>query len=102
MLKVNPEERLSIAEAVRQLQEIAAARNVNPKAPITEVRPDICADPACIEGSEVCVLSITLRSPQLVGPATALGKSSAWATPEGCSDSSPKVLALDAAVHEVF
>ncbi|XP_013362207.1 PREDICTED: cyclin-G-associated kinase isoform X2 [Chinchilla lanigera] len=37
MLKVNPEERLSIAEAVRQLQEIAAARNVNPKAPITEL-----------------------------------------------------------------
>ncbi|KAM7326671.1 hypothetical protein ACRRTK_015149 [Alexandromys fortis] len=36
MLKVNPEERLSIAEVVRQLQEIAAARNVNPKAPITE------------------------------------------------------------------
>lgn len=38
MLKVNPEERLSIAEVVRQLQEIAAARNVNPKAPITEVK----------------------------------------------------------------
>ncbi|XP_041488045.1 cyclin-G-associated kinase isoform X3 [Microtus oregoni] len=37
MLKVNPEERLSIAEVVRQLQEIAAARNVNPKAPITEL-----------------------------------------------------------------
>ncbi|ELW69765.1 Cyclin-G-associated kinase [Tupaia chinensis] len=37
MLKVNPEERLSIAEVVHQLQEIAAARNVNPKAPITEL-----------------------------------------------------------------
>ncbi|XP_052591718.1 cyclin-G-associated kinase isoform X8 [Peromyscus californicus insignis] len=37
MLKVNPEERLSIAEVVQQLQEIAAARNVNPKAPITEL-----------------------------------------------------------------
>ncbi|XP_023556237.1 cyclin-G-associated kinase isoform X2 [Octodon degus] len=37
MLKVNPEERLSIVEAVRQLQEIAAARNVNPKAPIMEL-----------------------------------------------------------------
>ncbi|XP_012974068.1 cyclin-G-associated kinase isoform X3 [Mesocricetus auratus] len=37
MLKVNPEERLSIADVVRQLQEIAAARNVNPKAPITEL-----------------------------------------------------------------
>ncbi|XP_076403206.1 cyclin-G-associated kinase isoform X6 [Peromyscus maniculatus bairdii] len=37
MLKVNPEERLSITEVVRQLQEIAAARNVNPKAPITEL-----------------------------------------------------------------
>nr|Q99KY4.2 RecName: Full=Cyclin-G-associated kinase [Mus musculus]AAH60622.1 Cyclin G associated kinase [Mus musculus] len=37
MLKVNPVERLSIAEVVRQLQEIAAARNVNPKAPITEL-----------------------------------------------------------------
>ncbi|XP_073898889.1 cyclin-G-associated kinase isoform X3 [Castor canadensis] len=37
MLKVNPEERLSVAEVVRQLQEIAAARNVNPKAPITEL-----------------------------------------------------------------
>uniref|UniRef100_A0A674CYW4 Cyclin-G-associated kinase n=1 Tax=Salmo trutta TaxID=8032 RepID=A0A674CYW4_SALTR len=30
MLKINPEERLSITELVNQLQEIAAARNVNP------------------------------------------------------------------------
>ncbi|XP_018099085.1 cyclin-G-associated kinase isoform X2 [Xenopus laevis] len=37
MIKVNPEERLSIAEVVGQLQEIAAARNVNPKSPITEL-----------------------------------------------------------------
>uniref|UniRef100_A0AAY4BT80 Cyclin-G-associated kinase n=1 Tax=Denticeps clupeoides TaxID=299321 RepID=A0AAY4BT80_9TELE len=37
MLKINPEERLSINEVVNQLQEIAAARNVNPKSPITEV-----------------------------------------------------------------
>ncbi|XP_047305988.1 cyclin-G-associated kinase isoform X41 [Homo sapiens] len=37
MLQVNPEERLSIAEVVHQLQEIAAARNVNPKSPITEL-----------------------------------------------------------------
>ncbi|CAH2293096.1 cyclin-G-associated kinase [Pelobates cultripes] len=37
MLKVNPEERLSITEVVSQLQEIAAARNVNPKSPITEL-----------------------------------------------------------------
>ncbi|KAM9237836.1 cyclin-G-associated kinase isoform 1-T1 [Dugong dugon] len=37
MLKVNPEERLSITEVVNQLQEIAAARNVNPKSPITEL-----------------------------------------------------------------
>lgn len=36
-LKVNPEERLSITELVNQLQEIAAARSVNPKSPITEV-----------------------------------------------------------------
>lgn len=36
-LRVNPEERLSITEFVNQLQEIAAARNVNPKSPITEV-----------------------------------------------------------------
>ncbi|XP_048044725.1 cyclin-G-associated kinase isoform X6 [Megalobrama amblycephala] len=36
MLKINPEERLSINELVNQLQEIAAARNVNPKSPITE------------------------------------------------------------------
>lgn len=40
-LKVNPEERLSITELVNQLQEIAAARNVNPKSPITEVRLSI-------------------------------------------------------------
>lgn len=39
MLKINPEERLSINELVNQLQEIAAARNVNPKSPITEVQP---------------------------------------------------------------
>lgn len=37
-LRVNPEERLSITELVNQLQEIAAARNVNPKSPITEVK----------------------------------------------------------------
>ncbi|KAM4808859.1 cyclin-G-associated kinase [Rhinophrynus dorsalis] len=37
MLKVNPDERLSITEVVSQLQEIAAARNVNPKSPITEL-----------------------------------------------------------------
>uniref|UniRef100_A0A3Q4BRB1 Cyclin-G-associated kinase n=1 Tax=Mola mola TaxID=94237 RepID=A0A3Q4BRB1_MOLML len=37
MLMVNPEERLSITELVNQLQEIAAARNVNPKSPITEL-----------------------------------------------------------------
>ncbi|XP_034726868.1 cyclin-G-associated kinase isoform X1 [Etheostoma cragini] len=37
MLKVNPEERLSITELVNQLQEIAAARNINPKSPITEL-----------------------------------------------------------------
>uniref|UniRef100_A0A672MWF3 Cyclin-G-associated kinase n=1 Tax=Sinocyclocheilus grahami TaxID=75366 RepID=A0A672MWF3_SINGR len=37
MLKINPDERLSINELVNQLQEIAAARNVNPKSPITEL-----------------------------------------------------------------
>ncbi|XP_030647468.1 cyclin-G-associated kinase isoform X2 [Chanos chanos] len=37
MLKVNPDERLTITELVNQLQEIAAARNVNPKSPITEL-----------------------------------------------------------------
>uniref|UniRef100_A0AAY5ED60 Cyclin G associated kinase n=1 Tax=Electrophorus electricus TaxID=8005 RepID=A0AAY5ED60_ELEEL len=42
MLKVNPEERLSITELVNQLQEIAAARNVNPKSPITEVTHHQC------------------------------------------------------------
>ncbi|KFV14619.1 Cyclin-G-associated kinase, partial [Tauraco erythrolophus] len=36
-LKVNPEERLTITELVNQLQEIAAARNVNPESPITEL-----------------------------------------------------------------
>lgn len=34
---MNPEERLSVTELVNQLQEIAAARNVNPKSPVTEV-----------------------------------------------------------------
>uniref|UniRef100_A0A673HPY5 Cyclin-G-associated kinase-like n=1 Tax=Sinocyclocheilus rhinocerous TaxID=307959 RepID=A0A673HPY5_9TELE len=38
MLKINPDERLSINELVSQLQEIAAARNFNPKSPITEVQ----------------------------------------------------------------
>uniref|UniRef100_A0A673HQR9 Auxilin n=1 Tax=Sinocyclocheilus rhinocerous TaxID=307959 RepID=A0A673HQR9_9TELE len=37
MLKINPDERLSINELVSQLQEIAAARNFNPKSPITEL-----------------------------------------------------------------
>lgn len=36
-LQVNPEERLSVTELVNQLQEIAAARNVNPKSPVTEL-----------------------------------------------------------------
>uniref|UniRef100_A0A3B1JA86 Cyclin-G-associated kinase n=1 Tax=Astyanax mexicanus TaxID=7994 RepID=A0A3B1JA86_ASTMX len=42
MLKINPEERLSITELVNQLQEIAAARNVNPKSPVTEVTVCVC------------------------------------------------------------
>ncbi|XP_046904516.1 cyclin-G-associated kinase isoform X2 [Hypomesus transpacificus] len=37
MLKINPEERLGITELVNQLQEVAAARNANPKSPITEL-----------------------------------------------------------------
>ncbi|XP_067886565.1 cyclin-G-associated kinase isoform X2 [Heterodontus francisci] len=37
MMKVNPEERLTITEVVNQLQEIAAARNINLKSPITEL-----------------------------------------------------------------
>ncbi|XP_066566837.1 cyclin-G-associated kinase isoform X1 [Amia ocellicauda] len=37
MLKINPDERLSITELVNQLQEISAARNVNPKSPVTEL-----------------------------------------------------------------
>uniref|UniRef100_A0AAR2IIC8 Cyclin-G-associated kinase n=1 Tax=Pygocentrus nattereri TaxID=42514 RepID=A0AAR2IIC8_PYGNA len=37
MLKINPEERLTITELVNQLQEIAAARNCNPKSPVTEL-----------------------------------------------------------------
>lgn len=37
MLKINPEERLSITEVVGELQEIATERNLNPKSPITEV-----------------------------------------------------------------
>ncbi|XP_051548600.1 cyclin-G-associated kinase-like isoform X2 [Myxocyprinus asiaticus] len=37
MLKINPEERLSINELISHLQDIAAARNVNPKSPITEL-----------------------------------------------------------------
>ncbi|XP_016050673.1 cyclin-G-associated kinase isoform X2 [Erinaceus europaeus] len=36
-LKVNPEERLTITELVNQLQEIAAARGVNPRAPVSEL-----------------------------------------------------------------
>uniref|UniRef100_A0A4W3HF38 Cyclin-G-associated kinase n=1 Tax=Callorhinchus milii TaxID=7868 RepID=A0A4W3HF38_CALMI len=36
-MKINPEERLTITEVVNQLQEIAAARNINPKSPVTEV-----------------------------------------------------------------
>ncbi|XP_055977479.1 cyclin-G-associated kinase isoform X1 [Sorex fumeus] len=36
-LRVNPEERLSITELVNQLQDIAAARDVNPRSPVTEL-----------------------------------------------------------------
>lgn len=35
-MKINPQERTSITEVVNQLQEIAAARNINLKSPITE------------------------------------------------------------------
>lgn len=52
MLQVNPEERLSIAEVVHQLQEIAAARNVNPKSPITEVREANVSPTSPAEGRE--------------------------------------------------
>lgn len=53
-LKVNPEERLSITELVNQLQEIAAARNVNPKSPITEVAalPGVARDGVVRTGYE--------------------------------------------------
>ncbi|XP_078471273.1 cyclin-G-associated kinase-like isoform X2 [Lampetra fluviatilis] len=37
MLKVHPDERPGIAEVIAQLQEIATARAVNPKLPITEL-----------------------------------------------------------------
>lgn len=37
MLQINPEERLSITELVNQLQDMAAARDMNPRAPVTEV-----------------------------------------------------------------
>lgn len=37
MLQINPEERLSITELVNQLQDMAAARDVNPRAPVTEL-----------------------------------------------------------------
>lgn len=53
MLKVNPDERLSITELVNQLQEIAAARNVNPKSPVTEVKGrHSFIHCACIRGRE--------------------------------------------------
>lgn len=55
MLQVNPEERLSIAEVVHQLQEIAAARNVNPKSPITEVREAHVSAKSPAEGREAHV-----------------------------------------------
>ncbi|XP_062905278.1 cyclin-G-associated kinase isoform X2 [Mobula hypostoma] len=37
MMKINPKERMTITEVVNQLQEIAAARNINLKSPITEL-----------------------------------------------------------------
>ncbi|XP_038660339.1 cyclin-G-associated kinase isoform X4 [Scyliorhinus canicula] len=37
MMKINPDERLTITEVVNQLQEIAAARNINLKSPVTEL-----------------------------------------------------------------
>ncbi|XP_051875852.1 LOW QUALITY PROTEIN: cyclin-G-associated kinase [Pristis pectinata] len=37
MMKINPKERMTITEIVNQLQEIAAARNINLKSPITEL-----------------------------------------------------------------
>ncbi|XP_078287718.1 cyclin-G-associated kinase isoform X5 [Rhinoraja longicauda] len=36
MMKINPQERVGITEVVNQLQEIAAARNINLKSPISE------------------------------------------------------------------
>ncbi|XP_069776596.1 cyclin-G-associated kinase isoform X5 [Narcine bancroftii] len=37
MMKINPKERMTITEIVNQLQEIAAARNINLKSPIAEL-----------------------------------------------------------------
>uniref|UniRef100_A0A8C7NGI0 Cyclin-G-associated kinase n=1 Tax=Oncorhynchus mykiss TaxID=8022 RepID=A0A8C7NGI0_ONCMY len=48
MLKINPEERLSITELVNQLQEIAAARNVNPNSSSSS---SSCSSGSCSSGS---------------------------------------------------
>lgn len=58
-LKVNPEERLSITELVNQLQEIAAARSVNPKSPISEVGPSRCCSEQGLRGP-VCFKAETM------------------------------------------
>uniref|UniRef100_A0A8C9WN69 Cyclin-G-associated kinase n=1 Tax=Scleropages formosus TaxID=113540 RepID=A0A8C9WN69_SCLFO len=63
MLKVNPEERLSITELVNRLQEIAAARNVNPKSPVTE-GVGVCAP--LFHLSALPVFSTTLGSMSLL------------------------------------
>lgn len=73
-LKVNPEERLSITELVNQLQEIAAARSVNPKAPITEVGPSRCCSeqglrgPVCFKGVTIVQAVPVSRGPQRGAP----------------------------------
>uniref|UniRef100_A0A674CYB7 Cyclin-G-associated kinase n=1 Tax=Salmo trutta TaxID=8032 RepID=A0A674CYB7_SALTR len=57
MLKINPEERLSITELVNQLQEIAAARNVNPKSPITE---HCNPTPSCLLSRAFCMRGLDI------------------------------------------
>ena len=65
MLKINPEERLSITELVNQLQEIAAARNTNPKSPITEVTEPPAPRPPDASPSSALYLQLCFKAANL-------------------------------------
>ncbi|XP_061420082.1 cyclin-G-associated kinase-like isoform X2 [Lethenteron reissneri] len=105
MLKVHPDERPGIAEVIAQLQEIATARAVNPKLPITElfdgggslgigISPSVTANfqPAPENRMEPHGLTSSEGDPQQVGGLLDIMKGGAGRLFSNIKDTSSKVI----------